>query len=357
MSKTLQIGARIRRGSFTLAVDQAFELDGILAVFGPSGSGKTTLLRLIAGFIHDAGCRVGLDETVWQDTASFLPAHKRRIGYVFQDGRLFAHLNVKRNLEYSSRFPWRRGAIGLDDVIDALALAPLLGRDVQSLSGGEAQRVALGRALLSNPQLLLMDEPLSSLDLERKREIVEYIAQLPQRFHVPIIYVTHDGDEVARLARETVLLNAGRVVAHGATSDVFAASEWSPLPGQDDASSIMHGVVEERRGPLTLLRLGPERLKVPNIQAAPGTDVQIRIRARDVIVATQAVAGISIRNSLTCRLLQIRDHDALHTELLLETQGQSLRALVTREAVEDLQLEAGATVQALIKSIAFDTVL
>lgn len=357
MKRTLQLDGRVTRGDFALDVSQTFDLAGIHAIFGRSGSGKTTLLRVIAGLVPDATCRVVFDGSAWQDGTHSVPAFKRRIGYVFQDSRLFTHLNVRRNLEYATRFTERHGPIGFDTVVEALELRPLFERNVPSLSGGETQRVALGRALISNPRLLLMDEPLSSLDLERKREIVDYIARLPQQFDVPIIYVTHNPDEVARLARTATLLNAGRIVAHGETSAVFGSAECGPILGRDEASSILLGTIEERRGPLTLVRVGRQQLKVPNIKAPAGSDVQIRIRAKDVVIATRAVGNLSIRNSLSCRLIEIQDHDVLQTELLLDTEGQSLRALVTREAVDELQLAAGATVFALIKSIAFDAAL
>ena len=347
MIKRLEVQGRVTRGTFALEIDAAFDLDGILAVFGPSGSGKTTFLRLVAGLAPDAHCRVTFENIVWQDARRCMPAFKRRIGYVFQDGRLFSHLDVRRNLEYSMRFRPDATPDRFETVIAALELGPLIDRAVTSLSGGEAQRVALGRALIANPQLLLMDEPLSSLDLERKREIIDYIARLPAQFGVP----------VTRLARTTALLDEGRIVAHGPTSRVFVSAAGRPIFGRDEASSILLAKVEKQSGALTSVSVGTQTLKLPNIKAAVGTDIQVRIRARDVVIATHPVNHVSIRNMLACRLLDVRDHDALQAELLLEVEGQSLRALVTREAVTDLDLTAGSPVYALIKSIAFDAAL
>jgi molybdate transport system ATP-binding protein len=355
--KTLEIDARIELGEFELDVRQAFELDGILALFGPSGSGKTTLLRLIAGLARTADCRVAFGQSIWQDARIFVPAHRRQIGFVFQDRRLFAHLDVLGNLRYGIKISGRRASAKLDTVIGTLDLLPLLERDTQSLSGGEAQRVALGRALLRDPQLLLMDEPLSSLDIARKREVVEYIARLPQQFDVPIVYVTHDIDEVARLAATTVLLKAGRIIACGASSEVFGSSNWGPTFGFEEACSILEGTVEAPGEPLTRVRVGSQQLKLPNIKAPTGSTLQIRIRAKDVVIATQAASHLSIRNALASRIVEVREHDALHTELLLDADGQTLRALVTREAVEELGLTPGKPAFALIKSIAFDTTL
>jgi molybdate transport system ATP-binding protein len=207
----LSLDVTLARAGFELAVKHEIALGGITAVYGPSASGKTTLLRVIAGLEEDARGLVAFDDTVWQRGDQRVPAHKRGVGYVFQDGRLFAHLTAD-------------GAPARTDfgaVVSELDLAALLPRRPASLSGGEQQRVAIGRALLTSPRLLLMDEPLSSLDVGRKREIVPLIERLPRTFGVPVLYVTHNVDEVARLAADMLLLKAGRIVASGRVADVL----------------------------------------------------------------------------------------------------------------------------------------
>ncbi|HZL96501.1 MAG TPA: molybdenum ABC transporter ATP-binding protein [Vicinamibacterales bacterium] len=356
---TLSLNVALERTGFALSVQRSVTLTGITALFGPSGSGKTSLLRVIAGLERGARGSVIFDEQVWQDERIWLPAHRRRIGYVFQDGRLFQHLTVEQNLRFAlhraDRQPASDNRIGFGDAVAALDLDPLLARRPASLSGGEQQRVAIARALLMSPQLLLMDEPLSSLDVGRKREILPHIEDLPRRFNVPVLYVTHNVDEVVRLAGDVVLLAAGRVAAHGSVADIFERSDLSSFIGDPDAGAVLRTRVVEHRDGIATLALGAQRVRVPAAAALPvGATVPIRIHARDVAIATVRPQRLSIRNILTSRVLRIEPPTAIHVDLVLDVEGEHLRARITRDALEDLGLETGQTVFALIKSVALE---
>lgn len=357
---TLELDITVRHGAFALSTRHALELTGITALFGPSGSGKTTLLRTIAGLERAAQGRVVFDGTVWQDGSRRMPPHRRRIGYVFQDGRLFPHLTVAENLRFALRRAVSdpsRTRIELADAVTALALAPLLDRRPSSLSGGEQQRVAIGRALLTNPRLLLMDEPLSALDVGRKREIIPYIEKLPAAFDVPVLYVTHNVDEVARLASHVVLLNDGRIGAHGTVAEIFERLDLSIYAGGRETGAVLSVQVESADHGIATLRLGQQRLKVPLASARPGERLRLRIHASDVALATERPARLSIRNILGAEVLSIDGDDGIHVDLLLAVDGQHLRSRITRDAHEELALRPGQRVFALIKSVALESTL
>lgn len=350
----LKIKTSIRKGDFSLAVDEEIPLHGITAIFGPSGSGKTTLLRVLAGLERDAAGEISLGDAVWQSETVFRPAHEREIGYVFQDGRLFAHMSVADNLRFARR-PHRPGP-GIDylDVVDALDLNRLLDRRPYSLSGGEQQRVAIGRALLSDPKLLLMDEPLSSLDTQRKREIVAYIEGLPDVFATPVLYVTHNRAEVLRLAERMLLLDDGRVRAHGDVKTLFERIDLAPLTGRAEAGAMLEATVVQHAGGMTQLAIDDQPLWMPAIDAAAGGTVRLQIPAREVAVAVQRPEQISIRNVLRCRIESIDVDDTIYAELTLAIDSQRLRARITRGALHDLDLRQGQAVYALIKTALFE---
>jgi len=249
----LTLASDLAFADFRLAVDLELELAGITGLFGPSGGGKTTLLRVLAGLERGARGRIVLDGEVWQDDARgvFVPPHRRRVGYVFQDGRLFPHLSVAANLRFAeARVPAPERRLGRDDVIEVLDLAPLLDRRPGRLSGGEAQRVAIGRALLTSPRLLLMDEPLSALDMTRRAEILPYIERLRDAVDLPIIYVTHAIDEILRLAETVVLLAGGGVVAVDAAAAVLDRLELRAL-GPRFAADVLEPAVAGAWGRLS----------------------------------------------------------------------------------------------------------
>jgi len=339
--------------------------DGITALFGPSGSGKTSIINMIAGLLRPDSGRIVVGERVLFDAAGGIdvPARGRRVGYVFQDARLFPHLSVHQNLAYGwRRTPETERFIGFDLVVDLLALAPLLERRPGKLSGGEKQRVALGRALLASPRVLLMDEPLASLDLERKVEILPYIERLRDQFRLPIIYVSHAIEEVVRLAGTLVLLSKGRVAATGSVEELMGRLDLSPIAGRHETGAVVAARVGRQLEDhaLTELEFDGGTLLVPRVDLPAGHSLRVQIRARDVAVATRRPEAISMRNILAGRIeaINLRGPDAVgtgaHAELRIMIGRTALIARITRQTIDELSLSPGMEVYALIKSIAMD---
>lgn len=355
--RALHVTAHLPLSGFTLAVEHTFALDGITALFGPSGAGKSLLLRVIAGHERAADARVSFDGEVWQDGRRRVPPHRRGAGMVFQHARLFPHLSVRGNLRYADRRAPANGRITFDEVVRALDLEPLLDRRPQALSGGEAQRVALGRTLLTRPRLLLMDEPLAALDIRRKAEILPHIARLPGTFGVPVIYVTHALEEVTQLAERIVVLSHGTVRASGGTAEVLERLDLQAETGRFEAGALLTGRVAAHDATyrLTRVEVCGQAIEMPAADVPLGTEVRLRIRARDVALARAAPEAISIRNQLAGTVTAIQEEAATaFAEILVDIGGQRLRARVTRAAVADLGLAPGVEVCALVKSIAFD---
>ncbi len=347
-------------GSFLLNVAFTVPTRGITALFGPSGCGKTTVLRCVAGLNRLPG-HLSVAGQAWQDDGAriFRKPHHRPIGYVFQEASLFPHLSVRRNLFYGARRIRQNGASGLDpgDVINLLGLDRLLDRGPSTLSGGERQRVAVGRALLSQPQLLLMDEPLTALDPMTKDEILPYFEALHEKLSVPILYVSHDIAEVARLADHMVVLTEGRSIANGPVGDILERLDLQPATGRFEAGVILVAKVVEHDPTYKLTRLvhHGQSLSMPSVDISPGKDVRLRIRARDVTLTTRRPEAISIRNILSGTVTEIAEEpQTAFAETLVDIGGGRLRARVTREAIADLGLKVGTPVFALIKSISFD---
>ncbi len=357
---------RLSRPGFALELDLALPAHGVSAVFGPSGCGKTTLLRALAGLDRAAG-RVALGSEVWQDDAQGIwrAPHQRELGYVIQDAALFAHLDVRANVDYGRR---RAGAAAraqpLEPLLDLLGLGPLLARRVGGLSGGERQRVAIGRALATAPRLLLLDEPLAALDAPRKAEILPFLELLQRQAQLPIIYVTHAMDEVARLADHLVLLRDGRVEAQGPLHSVLQRLDLPANQG-DDAGVVLHGRVAEHAPAygLTCVDVAPGRLWLGGTTAAVGEPVRARVLARDVSVARQAPVASSVLNVLPVRLLEISgDHRVAVLRLALCAAGghalpasvlaQVLLARITRMSCDALRLQVGDALYVQIKAVA-----
>jgi molybdate transport system ATP-binding protein len=267
---------------------------------------------------------------------------------------LFTHQTVGGNLRFATQHARAKGSITMRDAIAALDLETLLERRPASLSGGEQQRVAIARALLTSPRLLVMDEPLSSLDVGRRREIAAYIERVPAKFGVPILYVTHDIDEVIRLADRILLLSRGTVAAHGGLKDILERSDLWPLTGRLEAGSILEGVVVEHGSGMTELSIDGQKLRMPQTAAREGATVRLRVPARDVAIATQRPTHLSIRNVLLAHVSRIDVDATVYAELVLGVGAQALRARITREALEELKLVRGQTVYALIKSVVLD---
>ncbi|KGM52286.1 molybdenum ABC transporter ATPase [Lysobacter concretionis Ko07 = DSM 16239] len=351
----IEIELQHRRGNFSLDVALHLPADGVSVVFGPSGCGKSTLLRAIAGLEPEARGIVRLRDEVWQDEHHRLPAHQRRGGVVFQHAALLPHLSVLDNLRYG----WRRAggtAALLEEWIDKLELAPLLARRAATLSGGEQQRVALARALVSRPQWLLLDEPLSALDGARRAEILPYLEAIKRDAGIPMLYVTHSVEEVARLADHLVLLDAGRVTASGAALDVLNRPDL-PLALREDAGVVLearachqdeHGLIELDTPAGRLHAHAP----AARVGHRPGTPLRVRIQARDVSLALQAHTDTSLLNLLPATITALSPLPGGQVQIRLDAGGQLLLARVSHRSVERLDLRPGLQLWAQIKAVA-----
>jgi molybdate transport system ATP-binding protein len=355
----LEVTVRHRLGDF--ALDANFASDGgLTALFGRSGSGKTSLINAIAGLIRPDHARIVVGDEVLTDTDRqiFVPRHRRRTAYVFQEGRLFPHLTVRQNLLYGRWFtrPLQRHG-DFTQVVDMLGIGHLLRRRPALLSGGEKQRVAIGRALLASPRLLLMDEPLASLDEDRKAEILPYIERLRDETRLPIVYVSHSIAEVARLASTLVILSEGRIAAVGPAAEVMTRLDLSPLTGRPETGAIIETRIVDHDVAfgLTRLRAAAGELRVPCLELPLGSKVRVRIRARDVMIAVREPTGLSALNVLPGVITEIGPSDGPIAELRLDCSGDALIARLTRQSIATLQLSHGKRVYAVIKSVAFDS--
>lgn len=355
---TLSVAVRRRLGAFTL--DAAFESAGrLIALFGPSGSGKTSLVNLIGGLIRPDEGRIAVDGRVLVDTGRrvFVPMHRRRIGYVFQDARLFPHLTVARNLRYGRFFtPAAERYADFGGVVDLLGIGHLLDRRPGSLSGGEKQRVAIGRALIASPALLLMDEPLASLDDARKAEILPYIERLRDESRIPIVYVSHSIAEVARLATDMVALSAGRVVVSGSAAEVLARLDLLSDAEGGGASALVELEVtgHDAAFALSRLRSAGGEWRLPRLDAPIGARRRARVRARDVMLATDPPSGISALNVLAGVVAGVSAGDGPDALVTVDCGGDRLFARITRHSVQALGLAPGRPVFAVVKAVTFD---
>ncbi|HXY76377.1 MAG TPA: molybdenum ABC transporter ATP-binding protein [Steroidobacteraceae bacterium] len=352
----LQVSVVRKRPEFSLAATFTAPTPGVIALFGRSGSGKTTLVNIISGLLAPDSGEVRLGDEVLLDARAgiSLPVERRHIGYVFQDARLFPHLSAAGNLHYGEKRA--RGSpqvVAFDEVIALLGLAPLLGRRPYQLSGGERQRVALGRALLSQPRLLLLDEPLASLDAPRREEVLPYLEALRDRFAIPMVYVSHQFDEVLRLATHLVLLDAGRVLAEGTVNEVSLRPELQSIVGPDLVGAVLDGVVTQvgTASDSALLTVGRGTLQV-SLRGVPlGARVRLQILARDVILATRPVQGLSVRNALASTVTAISHDDYGAVLVEVNVGGPTVLARITREALEALKLRPGDAVWTLVKAV------
>lgn len=354
MNLTLALTADL--GRFRLAAEGMFALDGVTALFGPSGAGKTTVLNAIGGFHRGLG-RVEFGPDVWESRDRFVPPAERSVGTVFQDGRLFAHMSVERNLKFAKKRCDVSGpAIDTAEVIAATGVAPLLSRGPETLSGGEMKRVAIARALLTRPRLLLMDEPLSAVDRVGKMSVLRLIRELPHLFGIPVLYVSHLVEEIVQVSDNLIAMRDGEFVGNGETAAMLE-SLGPEVTGHFEAGALVDGklVEHDERFSMSAIETGGGILWMPNASgAAVGETIRIRLRSRDVSIALQPLAGVSIRNQLPATVLDISAESGAHAEVRLDCGGAVIRARLTRKAVHDLELAPGAQVYALIKSVAFD---
>jgi molybdate transport system ATP-binding protein len=355
----LEVDIAHRLGAFRLEANFTCQATGITALFGRSGAGKTSLVNALAGLLRPERGRIVLRGQTLFDSARGidLPPERRRLGYVFQEGRLFPHLSVRQNLLYGyRRAPAGERALGLDRVVGLLGIDSLLERRPGALSGGEKQRVALGRALLANPRLLLMDEPLAALDQPRKEEILPFIEQLKAELDLPIVYVSHAMQEIVRLADTLVLMSNGRIEAVGPLEELTSRLDLRPLTGRYEAGAVLTTTVagQDKMFGLTELRFAGGRLRVPHINLPLGQTLRVRIRARDVSISLSKPENISILNVIPCTIKEIGEEKSPQIDLQLDAGGAPIWARITARSRAALGLQPGLQVYALVKSIAID---
>jgi molybdate transport system ATP-binding protein len=354
---TIEIQLRLNREDFCLDVDMTLPGQGITVLFGASGSGKTTVLRCVAGLEAGATGLVRMGDLVWlsSDIGFQLPAHQRPLGYVFQEASLFAHLNVRQNIEFGlKRVKPANTQESVRDVVDLLGISHLMGRSIDGLSGGERQRIAIARALVTQPQVLLLDEPLAALDPSRKQEVMPWLERLRDELRIPMIYVTHSVDELTRLGDHLVVMNKGKVKRSGPVAQTLSAFDAQGLAGQD-AGVLLEGQVEavSSEWHLAQVKLPHGHLWVRDDGVSVGQRVRLRVLARDVSLATQEPQHTSIQNHFAATILNAQDD--LHPSQLLVQLGlgeDKVIARITRRAWDQLDLQNGQTVWAQVKSVA-----
>jgi molybdate transport system ATP-binding protein len=355
---TLEVDVALSRPPFELAA--SFKTGpGVTALFGRSGSGKTTLVNMVAGLVRPDRGRIRVDGLALFDSGARinLPSHRRRVGYVFQESRLFPHLTVRQNLLYGSWFRGRSFRLGsIDQIVELLGIGELLGRRPASLSGGEKQRVAIGRAILSDPAMLLMDEPLASLDEARKGEILPYLERLRDGLDLPILYVSHSIPEVIRLATTMIVLSDGKVVASGPVEDVMGQPGLFPAVGRYEGGSVLDArlVAQDATFGLTELETAGGLLRVPHLDNPVGSHLRLLIRARDVMIATERPRHISALNILSGRIAALQDDGRPIGEVTIAVGESTIQARITRRSMEQLGLDIGREVFAIVKTVAID---
>ncbi|HEY3655091.1 MAG TPA: molybdenum ABC transporter ATP-binding protein [Steroidobacteraceae bacterium] len=351
----LTVAVAKQRGAFALRVHFELPTPGVVALFGRSGCGKSSLVNIIAGLLAPDAGSVALDDFVLLDTDRGInvPPERRRIGYVFQDARLFPHLSVAANLRYAQKRAVGAPYVSLEAVTGLLDLASLMDRRTHQLSGGERQRVAIGRALLTQPRLLLLDEPLAALDGARREEVLPYLGTLRDQLAIPMVYVTHDFDDVLRLATHIVLMEAGSVIAQGAVGEMSLDPHLRAIIGPDEVGAIIDGIVLgiDSGANLTKVRVGHGELYVQAMGRAAGTALRVQLLARDIIVSTQIPQHLSVRNSLAGVVTSIQGDDLDSDLVTIDIGAAQIMARITKAATRDLSLRPGMKVWALVKSV------
>ena len=353
----LDIDVSARFGAFRL--ETRFSSSGLItALFGRSGAGKTSVVNLMAGLAGAERGRIVVNGRVLFDSENgiALPPERRRLGYVFQDARLFPHLSVRGNLRYGMiRVPAGERVYDFERIVELLGLGPLLDRRPAGLSGGERQRVAIGRALLTSPRLLLMDEPLASVDAARRDEVLGFVERMRDQLGIPIVYVSHVLEEVVRLADTLVLLSEGRVAAVGGVEELMNRLDLRPITGRYEAGAVIAATVraQDEDFALTELEFAGNRLRVPRLDLPEGSSIRVRIRARDVSLSLAPPERTSVLNIFEGRIAEVGAGDGAQLDVLVDV-GAPLIARVTRRSVHDLGLAPGIKVYAMVKSVAID---
>lgn len=345
---------KLNKSDFTLDVDLSIPGRGITSLLGPSGCGKTTLLRAFAGLERCQSGYLKVADTVWQDPRQFMPPHRRPVGYVFQESSLFPHINVRGNIEYGfKRLPTEQRRISLDKAIELSGVEHLLDRRPDTLSGGERQRVAIARALAVSPRILLMDEPLAALDPARKQEILPYLETMHEELDIPVIYVSHSPDEVARLADYLVLLDNGRVIASGATAEMLTRLDL-PLARGENAEALVEAEVagHDDEYALTYLQFSGGRFTISRKDLAVGCTVRVRVVARDVSLTLEQQSGTSILNIFPAIVDEVTAIGDTQVMVKLLAGGIPLLSRITRKSASLLGLEVGKMIYAQAKSVA-----
>ncbi|MBY8974424.1 molybdenum ABC transporter ATP-binding protein [Rhodobacteraceae bacterium NNCM2] len=352
----LDLDLSARYGEFGLDARGVFDIRGITALFGPSGAGKSSILSAIAGFRPGLG-RIAVNGEVWQDRQRMIPPHRRPVGMVFQSGRLFTHLTVAGNLRYAERrAPSNDKRITREMVVEALGIGRLLDQQAGTLSGGQVQRVAIARALMTKPRLLLMDEPLGAIDRRAKADLLSLISTLPEAFELPVIFVSHQLEEIAQIATKMIAVHEGQIIGDGPLASMMETLD-PQTTGRFEAGALIVGRAagHDSEYAMQAVDLGPARIWLPTRSPLDeGREVRIRLRARDVSIALGPVAGLSIRNQIPARVQSIEPETGSFAEVVLDCGGQTFRARSTRMSVAELGITPGMEVVALIKSVAFD---
>lgn len=353
MENKIEARFHVQGKVFSLNVDLIVPANGITSVTGPSGCGKTTLLRAIAGLDYYSNSFLKIGDSVWQEEKFFLKPHKRSLGYVFQEASLFPHLNVQKNVEYGlKRLKKSERKISLNKPVELLGIGHLLHRSPNKLSGGERQRVAIARALAVSPKILLMDEPLASLDLASKQEIIPYLESLHQELEIPIIYVSHSSDEVSRLADHLVLLDKGQVKASGNIDEVLSRLDL-PLAHEEDASCVIHATVAEHdtRFNLTYLDSVAGRFTVMQTDLPIGAEVRLRIHAKDVSITLRRQSDTSIQNIFAAIVDDLSPASEAQMTVRLLANEVPVLSRITKKSVDVLNLNKGKQVFIQVKCV------
>lgn len=349
----LEVSVQHRFAGFSINADFRAP-HGVTALFGRSGSGKTSIVNAVAGLLMPDEGRISLDDDLLLDTSRKirLRPHHRRLGYIFQEGRLFPHLSARGNLAYGSYFaPRNAPRENFDRVVEMLGIGQLLDRKPGALSGGEKQRVAIGRALLSAPRMILADEPLAALDEARKAEILPYLERLRDDISIPILYVSHSVSEVARLATSVVTIENGKVTSHGPAVDVLGDPAVLPAGAREAGALLTARVETHHEDGISELNAGGIPLFLPQVRRNPGSEIRIRVAAHDVIISRNRPEGLSALNILPGIVQEVRSGDGPGVMIALDTTAGRILARITRRSAQTLELSPGVHVHAVIKTV------